>query len=514
VSTSQSRPSLQQILRLAARYHQAGDLANAAGVYKEALKASPDHPEILAALAEAESGMSQFASARANLRKAVRIRPARAELRARLAQAELSAGDADAALREADEAIRTDPALPLAAQTKAQILRVMGRRQDAYDLLKPLVDAGEPDAGVRIAFADAAASVEGDARAVEILEPLADDESQPPQVRIAALYRLAAALDRAGEYDRAFACAQRANEAQPSHWQAEPISRQFTEMIDATPESAIADFRRAKADTTTPVFILGMPRSGTSLVEQILASHPQVFAAGERREISLVAQRLLSRGSPHDSIARRLANLRQGDVDKEARNYIRAMKGLVPAERDRVTRITDKMPHNFLHLAVIDAVFPQAHVIHCVRDPRDTCLSCYMLEFHGMMHAYTRDLVALGRFYNDYARLMAHWKRVLRVPIMEVRYEDLVAQPERIVPEIVDFVGLPWDDACLRHHETDRAVVTLSAEQARKPIYDSSVARWKHYERHLQPLIDTLTEGGVLEQAETPGAEPSGADPS
>ena len=436
--------------------------------------------------------MNQFNSARANLRKAAKARPARAELRARLAQAELTAGDTDAALREADEALELDPNLPVALQTKAQILRVMGRRQEAYDLLKPRIDAGEADAGVRIAFADAAASVEGDQRAVEVLDPIAEDESQQPQVRVAALYRLANTLDHLGEYDRAFECARRANEAMPAPWQPEAITQQFDRMIADTTPDAVAKFRRAKANTELPVFILGMPRSGTSLVEQILASHPKVHAAGERREVSLIAQRLLSKGAPHESVAQKLADLRQGEIDKEARNYIRAMKGL--ADREGVERVTDKMPHNFLHLAVIDAVFPQAHVIHCVRDPRDTCLSCYLLEFQGMMHAYTRDLANLGAFYNDYARLMDHWKRVLRIPILEVRYEDLVRDPERIVPELVDFVGLEWDDACLRHHEVERAVVTHSAEQARKPIYESSLARWKHYEAQLGPLVEVLGE--------------------
>jgi len=490
----QSRPSIQQMLQLAAKYHQAGDLPNAAGVYKEALKVARDHPDILVALAECEAGMNQFNSARANLRKAVKVRPARAELRARLAQAELTAGDTDAALREADQALELDPNLPVALQTKAQILRVMGRRQEAYDLLKPRIEAGEADAGVRIAFADAAASVEGDQRAVEVLDPIAEDDAQQPQVRVAALYRLATALDHLGEYDRAFECARRANEAMPAPWQPEAITQQFDQMIEVTTPDAVANFRRAKANTETPVFVLGMPRSGTSLVEQILASHPKVHAAGERREISLVAQRLLSKGAPHETIAQRLANLRQGEVDKEARNYIRAMKGLVPGGADHIERITDKMPHNFLHLAVIDAVFPQAHVIHCVRDPRDTCLSCYMLEFQGMMHAYTRDLTNLGAFYNDYAKLMDHWKQVLQIPILEVGYEDLVRDPERIVPEIVDFVGLEWDDACLRHHEVERAVVTHSAEQARKPIYESSLARWRHYESQLRPLVEVLGE--------------------
>jgi len=492
MTTRNASPSPQQIVTEAQQRHRAGDLPGACELYQEALKHAPDHPDLLLALAEAETGLSRLDSARSNLRKAVRARPARAELRARLAQAELTAGDAHAALGEAEEALHLAPGLPIAAQTKAQILRVMGRRREAYDLLRPLVEGGETDGGVLVAFAEVAGPIEGDARAVELLEPIAENDDAPPAIRASALYRMASALDRMGEHERAFECARRANESQPNTWSAEAITAQFTDMIRGTPPEEVARFRRAKALSELPVFILGMPRSGTSLVEQILATHPKVHAAGERNEISHMAQRLFSKGTPQDSIADRLANLRQGDVDREARRYVRTMKGLAG---EGVERVTDKMPHNFLHLAAIDAALPKAHVIHCVRDPRDTCLSCYMLDFRGAMHAYTRDLELLGRFYNDYVRLMEHWTSVLRVPIMEVRYEELVAAPDRVVPQIIDFVGLEWDDACLRHHEIDRPVVTLSAEQARKPIYQTSRARWKNYERPLQPLIETLREG-------------------
>ena len=153
-------------------------------------------------------------------------------------------------------------------------------------------------------------------------------------------------------------------------------------------------------------------------------------------------------------------------------------------------RVTDKMPHNFLHLGMIAMIFPRTRVIHVVRDPMDTCLSIYFQPFNEL-HAYACDLADIGYYY-AYEKLMAHWRRALDVPIFEIRYEDLVADPDQWIPRLVEFCGVEWDDRCMRFYDTDRAVNTPSYEQVRQPLYARSVGRWRHYEKQLEPLRTAL----------------------
>ncbi len=174
-------------------------------------------------------------------------------------------------------------------------------------------------------------------------------------------------------------------------------------------------------------------------------------------------------------------------------------------------RITDKLPHNFLRVGLIRLLFPGARIIHCVRDPRDTCLSCYFQGFNGH-HAYSYNLEHLGIYYSQYRRLMAHWRRVLDPPMFELRYESLVEHPETMSRALVDFCDIPWDERCLRFYESKRAVATISYDQVRHPIYRGSLGRWRHYERHLAPLLRALgpqaPEAAPADPCRDPGAPP------
>ncbi|MEJ2553731.1 MAG: sulfotransferase [Gammaproteobacteria bacterium] len=157
------------------------------------------------------------------------------------------------------------------------------------------------------------------------------------------------------------------------------------------------------------------------------------------------------------------------------------------------TRVSDKMPDNFLRLGLIAMLFPEARIIHCVRDPLDTCLSCYFQNF-GPALSFSYDLPALAVYYRQYRRLMDHWRRVLALPLMEIRYEELVAEQERSTRAMVDFCGLEWDDRGLRFHESARLATTASYPQVRQPLYSRSVGRWRHYARHLGPLEEVAND--------------------
>ncbi len=155
--------------------------------------------------------------------------------------------------------------------------------------------------------------------------------------------------------------------------------------------------------------------------------------------------------------------------------------------------MTDKMPENFQHLVLIRMLFPDSRIIHCVRDPMDTCLSCYLQQFTGY-HDYAYDLGDLGKHYREYQRLMKHYRDETGIPMLEVKYEELVSDTEKVSRQMIEYCGLEWDERCLKYYESDRIMRTASYDQVTQPVYSRSVNRWKHYEKHLQPLIEALQD--------------------
>jgi len=263
--------------------------------------------------------------------------------------------------------------------------------------------------------------------------------------------------------------------------------------IDRVQQVFSSEFMRtaqaAGEPSAKPIFILGMPRSGTSLVEQILASHPQVFGAGELNlfERSVGDVRPAIQEAPaYPEIARHIAAGHFGEIGGR---YLAGIQQLAPA----ASRITDKMPANFLFAGLIHLALPNATIIHTVRDPVDTCISCFSKLFtEGNFHSY--DLAELGRYYRRYQSLMTHWHRVLPPGrILDVHYEDTVADVETVARRIVAHCGLSWDQRCLDFHRTERAVRTSSATQVRRPIYASSVGRRHVYGPLLEPLLAELS---------------------
>lgn len=267
-----------------------------------------------------------------------------------------------------------------------------------------------------------------------------------------------------------------------------------------------ADLVRRRAScgnpSDRPVFILGMMRSGSTLVEQILASHPRVFAAGERRDLDAayraVRPTLASTASYPETIP-----LLTGEQLRQLGDGYLARLGAAAAGA-AADRITDKMPGNFSAIGLIRLALPNARIIHTVRDPIDTCLSCFSKLFSDDQ-PFAYDLGELGRCYRAYQALMEHWHAILpKDAVLDVRYEDLVADFERQARRIVGYCGLEWNDACLAFHKTDRPVRTASQVQVRQPLYQSSVGRWRPDAEILRPLLDGL---GIdaLGIGETPG---------
>jgi len=232
----------------------------------------------------------------------------------------------------------------------------------------------------------------------------------------------------------------------------------------------------------TPIFILGMPRSGTTLVEQILASHPQVMGAGELDILGKLTN-AICKGAATPHLPECLLDLGRDAFESMGSDYIKKIRKYSNAAE----YITDKMPHNFLHVGLIKTILPNAKVIHCMRDPMDNCFSILKTEFTGT-HEYAYNMIELGKYYNLYSDLMKHWEEVLPGFMHTLRYEEIVTDQQNQTRSLLDFCGLPWNEACLAFHKTERKVSTASLAQVRQPIYKDSVELWNRYEKQLEPL--------------------------
>jgi hypothetical protein len=251
---------------------------------------------------------------------------------------------------------------------------------------------------------------------------------------------------------------------------------------------AMARYQRSSIGSELPVFIVGMPRSGSTLVEQILHAHPQAYGAGELSDLRAVLQRVPELTGAEDMYPACVPWLNSQQMTALGEAYIAALR----AHSRTAVRIVDKNLNNYEMLGMIALMLPKARIIHATRHPLDCCVSCFTQRFMGAMHAYSYDLANLGRHYRLYHDLMAHWANTLDVQIFEVRYEDVVADVASHARTIVEFCGLEWDERCLRFHEAKREVITMSYDQVRRPIYDSSVGRWARFEQQLGPLIEAL----------------------
>ncbi len=467
--------------------NEQGKLNEAIATFRKLLALRPHSAEIHNNLGVVYESQGKLEEAESAYRQALALNPSLAETRSHLGFLLAGEGKTQEALQCFDAALDTSPGHETAVAGKAVALEKLGRFDDAFTVLEPLVDAGSTNADVVLAWCKVMLRRGTAGAATDIAERILATESIPPKGIADLHFALGDLYNSTGDYSRAFSHYQRANRASPCTHDHDSHVQHIDRIIDATGKQVLAGLPRAQAACKEVVFIVGMPRSGTSLVEQILASHPDVFGAGELRHIGDIAASLSAAGKPVRRYPAAIGGISQADVDALSRHYLDAVQQV----SDRSRLITDKMPHNFLYLGLISLLLPNARIIHVSRAPLDNCLSLY---FHGFnpMHSYTTDLAMLGRYYREYQRLMKHWRETLNIPLLDIRYEDVVDDLQRSTGKLLDFCGLDWSDACLDFHRSDRFVKTPSYDQVRRPLYTSSIGRWKRYREFIEPLESAL----------------------
>ena len=374
----------------------------------------------------------------------------------------------------------------------SEVYERMGEREEAFNILRPLLHGDTPYPDALCVFAKLSGSLGRRAEAVQQIEKALENPDLRLMQRMVLQFALGDLYDALDEPVRAMPCYQAANSLKPVYYDPVASAAFVDRLIGAFDTSLFARYSGAGDASDRPVFVVGMPRSGTSLVEQMLSMHGDVFAAGELNEVNLMAERLGLNYLQPDSVDDFSRGLVAEPLQSLAAEYLARIDSLAAGE----PRVTDKMPTNFRWLGLIYLLFPRARIIHMQRNPLDTCLSCYSKDFSGV-HEYAYDLENLGHYYTQYLRLMAHWHRVIGTPILDVSYEKLVQDPETVCRRIVAYCDLRWDDRVLDFHGSDRLVRTASYRQVNKPLYRTSIGRWKRYESFLEPLVRRLGDNCV-----------------
>ena len=466
---------------------EVGRRAEAVPHYATALEIRPGFPEARNNLGNVLQKLGRHAEAVAHYEAAVALNPAYAEAWRNLGKACFALDRHEHALAAYEKALAIDPSRPMVHNDIAAVHMVLGHPREAYAAFAAAVAREPRNAVIHLNLAVLAPFTADDPRlaALEKLTDIAPSLSEND--RIALSFALGKAHADLGNNERSFRHLLDGNalkRRQLAYDEAaaldsfKRIGAVFTREL-MREKSGCGDYSRV------PIFIVGMPRSGTTLLEQILASHSRVFGAGE---IDDFAKSVTQMPGASEGFPEFMSRLPIGELRHLGRRYI----GRVSARAPGVTRIVDKMLSNFAYIGLICLALPNARIIHACRDPVDTCLSCFSLLFADNP-PYAYDLAELGRYYRAYAKLMRHWHSVLPDGVMlDVRYEDVVDDLEGQARRLIAHCGLEWEDRCLAFHETQRPVRTASVTQVRKPIYRDSVGRWRPGRDLLQPLLDAL----------------------
>jgi tetratricopeptide (TPR) repeat protein len=469
-----ARNALGTALAQLARYDEAEQQ------FRRAIGIRPNFPEAYFNLAGVLQMTGRWSELEVPLRRALKLKPSYIDARVGLGNGFVVQGRLEEARDCYEKVLRLAPRNVLSLVGMGQIDALQGRFAEAEATYRAALEVDPASSYAWAGLVWLRKMTPADGAWLKRAEEIADKDLTP--VDEATLrFAIGKYCDDVGDFARAFRNYQRANELhkmRAAPYNREARARLVDDLMRVYTPEALARARAGGSGSARPVFVVGMPRSGTSLVEQIIASHPAATGAGELHFWTVVARN-------HERVIRQEV-LAEPLRKKVAAEYLRVLAG----HSADALRVIDKAPYNSDYLGLIHSVYPNARMIYVRRDPIDTCLSCYFQQFAPVMN-YTMDLSDLAHYYREHRRLVAHWRGVLPPQsLLEVPYAELVADQEKWTRRILEFLGLPWDERCLDFHKTARAVTTASTWQVRQRIYKSSVERWRNYKKFIAPLLE------------------------
>ena len=455
---------------------------------KRAVEVAPDFNQAWADLVSVQYEQQKHEEAAQSAKRLIRLDPRIPNGYLLLASADASAGNHDDALRAFDDALAINPKHVGALCGKGNVCRTVGDQAGAIAAFRSSIEANPLHAEAYWNLANLKTFRFEDSEVDDMLA-LVGDERIPPDGQVQLNNALGLEFEGRKDFDRAFEYIDRGNRLRRESEFYDRIENE--EMVDNSIEAFTRQFFDDNADRghpdPAPIFIVGLPRSGSTLIEQILSSHSMVDGTHELRDLGMTVRSDRITGSFNPRYPKNVTNIDDGGFRRLGGEYMRRTR------RYRGVRpfFTDKNPNNYVHSGLIHLILPNAKIIDARRHPLDSCLGSYKQLFaQGQPFSY--DLVELGEYYLQYQRLMDHWHEVLPGRVLDVQYEEVVADLEGQVRRILEYCELPWEDRCLRFHETERAVKSASSEQVRQPIYSTAVHTWRRYEAHLDPLIEVL----------------------
>lgn len=471
------------------RLFEAGDYGQAESLCREVLKANRQDLKAIRLLGLVAFGRGDLAGAASFLNKCLAAKPSASLIYCDLARVRLLQGKADEAITCYNKALKHKPGYELAVAGKAGLLERMGDRENARALLHEFESDGGGNEEMAVVLMKL---MEHDAQLSQAIDVGESHRAKPVTdkvQRIELLRQLGRLYDRTGDYKRAFETFTEANQS-GRPFNPEQYVATVDQLIETFSATQMRELPHAQNTSELPVFIACMPRSGSTLVDQIIHAHPQAFGAGEITHLNDMAVMLRDRLGTFEPYPEAAAHLTQDAVNAMSREYLEAIMKM----NRKAARITNKHLHNYKHLGMVSLLFPRARVVHTHRDPLDNCLGVYMAALEPSRYPWVGNQEHLALVWKQYQRLMKHWRETLDIQMLDVRYEDLVDDPDGNIRRIIEFCGLPWDDKCLKYYEVDRTVLTLSYDQVRRPIYKTAVRRFDRYREFFKPLEAALSE--------------------
>ena len=459
--------------------------------FKHALLIRPDFVEAHYNLGNALRDLDQWESAATAYRNAIKIKPDLSIAHNNLGVVLQNQERFEEAVKSLKEAIRLQPDFAQAHYNLASVYRDLGNLDETKASCERAI-AFKPDLAeahhilVKLkkytVYDDYAAGLENLLRNPDI----------PDQQKIYLNFSLGKIYEDLEDYETAFVHIREGNSIKRAtlDYHIQQDIRFFLRLKAIFTSRFLAQNRAGGNDDPSPIFVLGMPRSGTSLVEQIISSHPDVHGAGELNALAPIVLNYCR--ETHGRFPDRLACLTPKDFHLLGSRYIEVVRSLSSTKK----HIVDKMPHNFMYTGLIRLILPNAKIIHCRRDPMDTCWSIFKTLF-ASPHGYAYDLIELGRYYRIYQDLMNHWQREFSEQVRNIQYERLIEDQKNETARLLEYCNLNWHDSCLSFHKNERPVITASAVQVRQSIYNSSIHLWKRYEHHLKGLLEAIDSDGT-----------------